>query len=278
MVRIERAFAQRKAEGRKVFVAYLTAGDPDLETTEKLALALEAAGVDILEIGVPFSDPTADGPVIQAASQRALKRGTTLAGILERIASLRRRSDIPVVLFGYFNPILSYGVERFARDAAAAGVDGLLVVDLPFEESGELRRYSDPASLAFISLVAPTTDAARARNILRRASGFVYAISMTGVTGTSTPIQADIRRDLQRFRAETDLPIVAGFGIATAGQAAGIAPLADGIVIGSALVRLIAEKAGRNDLVETAASYALEIRMAIDGKRRKEPAGVGEGK
>ncbi|HOI75779.1 MAG TPA: tryptophan synthase subunit alpha [Syntrophales bacterium] len=278
MVRIERAFAQRKAEGRKVFVAYLTAGDPDLETTEKLALALEAAGVDILEIGVPFSDPTADGPVIQAASQRALMRGTTLAGILERIASLRRRSDIPVVLFGYFNPILSYGVERFARDAAAAGVDGLLVVDLPFEESGELRRYSDPASLAFISLVAPTTDAARARNILRRASGFVYAISVTGVTGTSTPIQADIRRDLQRFRAETDLPIVAGFGIATAGQAAGIAPLADGIVVGSALVRLIAEKAGRNDLVETAASYAREIRMAIDGKRRKEPAGVGEGK
>ncbi len=277
MGRIERAFAQRKAEGRKVFVAYLTAGDPDLETTEKLALVLESAGVDIIEIGVPFSDPTADGPVIQAASQRALKRGTTLAGILERIASLRRRSDIPVVLFGYFNPILSYGVERFARDAAAAGVDGLLVVDLPFEEAGELRRYSDPAGLAFISLVAPTTDAVRARTILSRATGFVYAISVTGVTGTSMPIQDDIRRDLQRFRAETDLPIVAGFGIATAGQAAGIAPLADGIVIGSALVRLIAEKAGRNDLVETAASYALEIRMAIDGKRRKELAGVGEG-
>ncbi len=278
MGRIEEAFARRKAEGRKVFVAYLTAGDPDLQTTEALALALEAAGVDILEIGVPFSDPTADGPVIQAASQRALKRGTTLAGILERIASLRRRSDISVVLFGYFNPILSYGVERFARHAAAAGVDGLLVVDLPFEEAGELRRYSDPAGLAFISLVAPTTDAARARTILHRARGFVYAISVTGVTGTSTPRPDDVRHDLERIRVETDLPVVAGFGIATAGQASAIAPFADGIVIGSALVRLIAEKAGRNDLVETVASYAREIRMAIDGKRWEEPAGAGERK
>jgi tryptophan synthase alpha chain len=259
-------------------VAYLTAGDPDLETTEVLVLALEAAGVDILEIGIPFSDPTADGPVIQAASQRALKRGTTLAGILDRIHSLRRRSEIPVVLFGYYNPILSYGVERFARDAAAAGVDGLLVVDLPFEEAGELRRYSDPAGLAFVSLVAPTTDVGRVRMILRRATGFVYAISVTGVTGTSKPRPDDVRRDLERVREETDLPVVAGFGIATAGQASAIAPFADGIVIGSALVRLIGEKRGRDDLVETAASYAREIRVAIDGKRREEPAGDGEGK
>ncbi|NPU86233.1 MAG: tryptophan synthase subunit alpha [Syntrophaceae bacterium] len=272
--RIEKAFARRKAEGRKVFVAYLTAGDPDLETTEALALALEAAGVDILEIGVPFSDPTADGPVIQAASQRALKRGTTLAGILDRIDSLRRRSDIPVVLFGYFNPILSYGVERFARDAAAAGVDGLLVVDLPFEETGELRRFTDPAGLAFISLVAPTTDTKRARTILRRATGFVYAISVTGVTGTSTPRPDDVRRDLERIREETDLPIVAGFGIATAGQAAGIAPLADGIVVGSALVRLIRENAGSVNLVKTAVSFVREIREAIDGKRQEGPGGL----
>ncbi len=274
MGRIERVFARRKAEERKVFVAYLTAGDPDLETTEKLALALESAGVDILEIGVPFSDPTADGPVIQAAAQRALKGGTTLSGILDRIRSLRRRSEIPLVIFGYYNPILSYGAERFARDAAAAGADGLLVVDLPFEEAGELRRYSDPEGLAFISLVAPTTDASRAAKILRRASGFVYAISVTGVTGTCTPQPNDVRQDMDRIRAETHLPIVAGFGIATARQAAGIAAFADGIVIGSALVRLVGERAGSMDLVETAASYAREIRRAIDERRQEGPGGL----
>jgi tryptophan synthase alpha chain len=267
MGRIERAFARRKAEGRKVFVAYLTAGDPDLETTEELALVLKAAGVDILEIGVPFSDPTADGPVIQAASQRALKRGTTLAGILERIGSLRRRSEIPVVLFGYFNPILSYGLERFARDAAAAGVDGLLVVDLPFEEAEELRRYTDPAGLDFISLVAPTTDAARAGRILRGATGFVYAISVTGVTGTSRPRAEDVRLHLERIRAQTDLPVVAGFGIAGAEQAAGIAPFADGIVVGSALVRIVGEEAGEAGPVGGAAAFAREIRNAIDERR-----------
>jgi tryptophan synthase alpha chain len=266
MGHIEKVFAERKAQGRKVFVAYLTAGDPDLETTEELALALESAGVDILEVGVPFSDPTADGPVIQAASQRALKRGTTLADILDRIGSLRRRSNIPVVLFGYYNPILSYGAERFARDATAAGADGLLVVDLPFEEAGELRRYTDPMGLAFVSLIAPTTDKARVKKILRRAAGFVYAISVTGVTGTSRPQAEEVRRDLERIRTETDLPVVAGFGIATARQAAEIAPFADGIVVGSALVRLIGEKTGRAERIEATASFAREIRDALDGK------------
>ena len=162
MGRIEERFKALKKEGRKAFVAYLTAGDPDLETTARLIPALEAAGVDILEIGVPFSDPTADGPVIQAASQRALKKGATLEKILAMIAALRRTSEIPIVLFGYYNPILSYGPERFAADAAAAGVDGILVVDLPPEEADELRRYTDPAGLAFITLIAPTTDPARA--------------------------------------------------------------------------------------------------------------------
>ncbi|MEI7673519.1 MAG: tryptophan synthase subunit alpha, partial [Deltaproteobacteria bacterium] len=150
MGRIEKRFTALKKEGKKAFVAYLTAGDPDLETTAKLIPALEAAGVDIVEIGVPFSDPTADGPVIQAASQRALKRGVTLKKILAMIAGLRRISEIPIVLFGYYNPILSYGPARFATDAAASGVDGILVVDLPPEEADELRQYSDPAGLDFI--------------------------------------------------------------------------------------------------------------------------------
>ena len=264
MGRIEERFTALKKEGRKTFVAYLTAGDPDLETTARLIPALEAAGVDIIEIGVPFSDPTADGPIIQAASQRALKNGATLKKILAMIADLRRTSGIPIVLFGYYNPILSYGPERFAADAAASGVDGLLVVDLPPEEADELRRYSDPAGLAFITLIAPTTDPKRARKILRRATGFVYYISVTGVTGMAVPRPDDVRRDVTRLKGMTALPVAVGFGISTPEQASAIAPLADGVVVGSALVRLIRDNGGSGDLIPAAASFAAEIRQAID--------------
>jgi len=264
MGRIEERFTALKKEGRKAFVAYLTAGDPSLEKTEELIPALEAAGVDIMEIGVPFSDPTADGPVIQAASQRALKRGATLEKILAMISELRRTSGIPIVLFGYYNPILSYGPERFAADAAASGVDGILVVDLPPEEADELRRFTDPAGLAFITLIAPTTDPKRARKILRRATGFVYYISVTGVTGTAVPRPDDVRRDVTRLKGITALPVAVGFGISTPAQAATIAPLADGVVVGSALVRLIGEKGGSGDLIPAATSFAAEIRQAID--------------
>ncbi len=264
MGRIEAKFAAMKKANQKTFVAYLTAGDPDLEATAKLIPALETAGVDIVEIGVPFSDPTADGPAIQAASQRALKHGATLAKILAMIAGLRRRSAIPIVLFGYYNPILSYGPERFAADAAAAGVDGILVVDLPPEEADELRRFTDPAGLAFITLIAPTTDPGRAQKILRGAKGFVYYISITGVTGTAIPRPDDVRRDVERLRGMTALPLAVGFGISTPDQAAAIAPLADGVVVGSALVRLIGEKGAGNDLIPAAAAYAATIRRAID--------------
>ncbi len=264
MGRIEARFAALKKEGRRAFVAYLTAGDPDLETTARLIPALEAAGVDVVEVGIPFSDPTADGPVIQAASQRALKNGATPAKILAMVTALRMKCSVPIVLFGYFNPILSYGPERFAADAAAAGADGLLVVDLPPEEAAELRRYTDPAGLAFITLVAPTTDPSRARKILRGAAGFVYYISVTGVTGTAVPKPENIRADVERLRGLTRLPIAVGFGISTPEQAAAIAPAADGVVIGSALVRLIAEKSGGADLIPAAAAYAAAIRRAID--------------
>ena len=264
MGRIEERFAALKKEKRKAFVAYLTAGDPDLETTANLIPALEAAGVDIVEIGVPFSDPTADGPVIQAASQRALKKGATLKKILAMIAALRRTCGIPIVLFGYYNPILSYGPERFAVDAAAAGVDGILAVDLPPEEADELRKYSDPAGLDFVTLIAPTTDPKRARKILRRATGFVYYISVTGVTGTAVPKPDDVRRDLERLQGMTALPVAVGFGISTPAQAAAIAPLADGVVVGSALVRLIGDKGESGGLIPAAASFAADIRRAID--------------
>jgi tryptophan synthase alpha chain len=264
MGRIESKFAALKKNGRKAFVAYLTAGDPEMETTARLIPALELAGVDIIEIGVPFSDPTADGPVIQAASQRALKEGATLAKILAMIAALRLTSAIPIVLFGYYNPILSYGPATFAVDAAASGVDGILVVDLPPEEAGELRKYTDKAGLAFITLIAPTTDPKRARKILRGATGFVYYISVTGVTGTTVARPEDVRRDVERIQAMMTLPVAVGFGISTPEQAAAIAPLADGVVIGSALVRLISENMGSGDLIPAVSSFAAKIRQAID--------------
>ena len=264
MGRIEERFKALKNEGRKAFIAYLAAGDPDLETTVKLIPALEVAGVDILEIGVPFSDPTADGPVIQAASQRALKKGVTLEKILAMIAGLRRVSEIPIVLFGYYNPILNYGPERFAADAAAAGVDGILVVDLPPEESEELKRYADPEGLAVITLIAPTTDPRRARKILQGAAGFVYYISVTGVTGTAVPRPDDVQRDLKQLKKMTRLPVAVGFGISTPAQAATIAPLADGVIIGSALVRLIGVKKKSIGLIRNVFSFAEEIRRAID--------------
>jgi tryptophan synthase alpha chain len=264
MGRIEERFTALNRERRKAFIAYLTAGDPSLEKTEELIPALEIAGVDIIEVGVPFSDPTADGPVIQAASQRALKKGATLAKILAMIVRLRRSSGIPIVLFTYYNPILSYGPESFARDAAAAGVDGILVVDLPPEEADELRRYTDPAGFDFITLIAPTTDPQRAHKILRGATGFVYYISVTGVTGTAVPRPDDVRRDVERLREMTALPIAVGFGISTPEQAAAIAPLADGVVIGSALVRLIGENGESAGLIENASSFAGEIRRAIN--------------
>lgn len=263
MGRIGEKFQDLKNRGEKAFIAYLTAGDPDLDKTEALIEALADAGVDILEVGVPFSDPTADGPAIQAAAQRALKAGATLENILEMIARIRRKISIPILLFGYYNPVFSYGNERFAREAKEAGVDGVLIVDLPPEEAAELRRYTDRAGIDFISLIAPTTDAARMLSIIRDASGFLYYISVTGVTGTALPVLEDIRRDVGKIREQTSLPIAVGFGISTPAQAGAIAPLADGIVIGSAVVRLIEKHGQQADLVPVVSAYAKGIKQAI---------------
>ena len=263
MGRIGEKFQELKSRGEKAFIAYLTAGDPDLDKTEALMEALAAAGVDILEVGVPFSDPTADGPAIQAAAQRALTAGTSLGGILEMITRLRQKISIPILLFGYYNPIFSYGNERFAREAKEAGVDGILVVDLPPEEAMELRRYTDPAGMDFISLIAPTTDSGRMRSIANEASGFLYYISVTGVTGTALPVLEDIRGDVGKIRAMTSLPIAVGFGISTPEQAKAIAPLADGIVIGSAVVRLIEKHGQQEDLIPIVSAYATGIKKAI---------------
>ena len=261
--RIERTFRDLKQKKEKALVVYLTAGDPDLQTTRGLILALEQAGVDVIEIGVPFSDPTADGPVIQAASQRSLHRGTTLSGILDMIESLREVSDIPIILFGYYNPIFSYGNERFAARAKRAGVDGILVVDLPPEESHELRQHTDRAGLDFISLIAPTTSDNRIARIAKNATGFLYYISITGVTGTAQPLMQNIRVDVERIRKISALPLVIGFGISTPAQAARIVSYADGVVIGSAFVRLIEENGAKDDLIQIASSFVKDIKKAL---------------
>ncbi len=265
MGRSGKKFQELKQKNEKALVVYLTAGDPDLPTTEALIPALASAGVDILEIGVPFSDPTADGPVIQAASLRAIKSGATLAKILEMITRVRQVSDIPIVLFGYYNPVFIFGCEAFALRAKAAGVDGILIVDLPPEEAAELRRYTDRAGIDFISLIAPTTADERIRWITEKAKGFLYYISVTGVTGTAKPNVENIRRDVARIRKASDLPVAVGFGISTPGQAAAIAPHADGIVIGSAIVKMIEENACSNDLIPRVSSFAGAIKKALSG-------------
>ncbi len=260
MGRIERKFDDLKRRGEKALIIYLTAGDPNLTKTYEMVLALDDAGVDIVEIGVPFSDPTADGPIIQAASQRALKGGATLSNILDMIEKVRKVSEIPVVLFGYYNPIFIYGNEKFAIRAKEAGVDGILVVDLPPEESGELRKYTDKSGIDFISLITPTSDDDRIKKISEEASGFIYYISVMGVTGTKKPEIVDVKRDVERIRKITSLPVGVGFGISTPQQAGVIAKYADGIVVGSAIVRLIEENSEREDLVEKVSSFVGEFK------------------
>lgn len=263
MSRIENKFSELRKKGDKALIVYLTAGDPSIEVTEELIPALAAAGVDVFEIGVPFSDPTADGPVIQAAAQRALKKGATLKKVLDMIKRVRERSEIPIVLFGYYNPIFSHGREKFAESAKDAGVDGVLVVDLPPEEAWELRRHTDPVGIDFISLIAPTTDDKRIKKITAGARGFIYYISVTGVTGTKKPVVGDIEKDVVRIRHFSSLPVAVGFGISTARQAAEIAPLADGVVVGSAFVQMIKENSWRDDLIPLVAQYAAELKKSL---------------
>jgi tryptophan synthase alpha chain len=262
MNRIEKKFGELNAKGEKALILYLTAGDPNLEQTEELILALDGAGVDILEIGVPFSDPTADGPVIQEAAQRSLRGGTTLAAILEMIARVRKVAAIPIVLFTYYNPIFAYGNERFAGQAKEAGVDAVLVVDLPPEEADELRTFTDPHGIDFITLTAPTTDDRRLEKIVTTSSGFIYYISVTGVTGTKEPEPEAAAQDLRRIRKVTDLPVAVGFGISTAAQVRKFAALADGVVIGSAFVKWIARHSQEQDFLQQAAAYARELKEA----------------
>jgi tryptophan synthase alpha chain len=240
--RIERRFAELKEAGRGGLITFVCAGDPDAETSAEILAGLPAAGADLIEIGMPFSDPMADGPAIQAGSLRALGAGMTLARTLDLVRGFRRRDETtPVVLMGYFNPIWRYGPARFLEHARAAGVDGLIVVDLPPEEDDELCVPAQGAGVAFIRLVTPTTDDERLPKVLANARGFLYYVSIAGITGTRAPIPEQVVAAVARLRRHTSLPVAVGFGIRTPAQAAAIANVADAAVIGSALVSHIAD-------------------------------------
>lgn len=241
MSRIADRFEALKAEGRGGLVTFVTAGDPDLDTSREILFGLAAAGADLIELGMPFSDPMADGPAIQAGSLRALKGGMTLKKTLALVAEFRKRdNETPVVLMGYYNPIYIYGTDAFTADAKAAGVDGLIIVDLPPEEVHEIEGPARAAGIDIIYLTAPTSDDARLPVVVARASGFVYYVSITGITGTRSAAIGDIQSAVKRIRRHTDLPIGVGFGIKTPEQAAEIASVANAAVVGSALVDIIA--------------------------------------
>lgn len=263
MNRIDATFERLRGAGRKPLVGYLTAGDPDAATSERNIRAALRAGVDVLELGVPFSDPTADGPTIQEAAQRALAAGMNVTRVLELVARLRRDVEAPIVLFGYANPFFRYGYERLCADAAAAGADGLLVVDLPFEMSGELRPHAERNGLALIPLVAPTTPPERARLVLEGARGFVYYIMVRGVTGARGRVAGDLAERVAALRGVTGLPIAAGFGVSSGAQAREVAQAADAVVVGSALVKAAAE--GRVEALVKEIAEALATRPSQKG-------------
>ena len=238
--RIDRRFAELKKEGRAALVTFITAGDPDPATSLAILKSLPGAGADIIELGMPFSDPMADGPTIQASSQRALKAGQTSRKTLEMVRSFRAADDAtPIVLMGYYNPIYIYGVDRFLADAKSAGVDGLIVVDLPPEEDAELCLPALKAGLNFIRLATPTTDDKRLPAVLANTSGFVYYVSITGITGAATPDANRVASAIARIKRHTKLPVAVGFGVKNAAQAQAIAQDADGVVVGSALVEAL---------------------------------------
>jgi tryptophan synthase alpha chain len=240
--RIDRRFAALKAEGRPALVTFTTAGDPDYDTSLAIIKALPKAGADVIEVGMPFSDPMADGPAIQASGQRALKGGQTLKKTLAIVRSFRQGdADTPIILMGYYNPIYSYGNARFLDDAKAAGVDGLIIVDLPPEADDELCLPAIEHDLNFIRLAAPTTDDRRLPAVLKNTSGFVYYVSITGITGMASPDPARVAASVERIKRHTTLPVAVGFGVKTASQAKAIGGAADGVVVGSAIVRAIRE-------------------------------------
>lgn len=263
MNRIVARFAQLKKQGQKGFVVYIGAGDPDLEATRRLALAFDRLGVDILELGVPFSDPLADGLVNQLAAQRGLQSGTTPPKVLETVAAIRRESQIPIILYIYFNLVHRYGLEKFVQDAGRAGVDGLLVLDLPPEEAANYERLMKQSDLCNIYLVAPTTPEDRIEFIVKRGQGFIYYVSREGVTGMQTKVADTLAEMTRKIRTHTDLPIAVGFGISNPDQARTVAKNAEAVVVGSAVVDRIARYGNAPDLLEQVSSFTSTLVSAV---------------
>lgn len=261
--RIDATFAALRAQRRAALIPFLTAGDPDMGTTHELMRAAAENGADLLEIGVPFSDPTADGPVLQRSSEIGLRAGASLGRVLELVADFRRASDIPVILYGYYNPIFRYGPQRFATDARQAGVDGLLVIDLPPEEADELLAWTKPAGVHVIFVLAPTSGPERVRKVVRLARGFIYYVSVTGVTGVRPMLVASVRPAVERLRQATNLPIGVGFGITTPEQAGAVAEFADAAVVGSAIMRLVDQHRGTSRVIPEVAAFIQQLKEGM---------------
>ena len=268
--RLAATFADLRARGERALVAYLTAGDPSLGATERLVREAAARGADIVELGVPFSDPIADGPVIQRAAMRALERGISVARVLETVATLRAETAVPFVLLTYYNPVLAFGLKAFARTAADAGVDGVIVADLPPEEAGPSAAEAEAAGLDLVHLVAPTSTPARVRLIARRSRGFIYVVSLTGVTGERRELPRDLEAQITALRRVTTKPVCVGFGIGHPDQVAAVGRLADGVIVGSAIVRLIEERAGSPSLVKDVGDFIAALKEPL------REAGLGD--
>ncbi|HTO55777.1 MAG TPA: tryptophan synthase subunit alpha [Myxococcota bacterium] len=263
MNRIDAAFAKARAEKRAALIVFVTGGDPDLETTAELIPELAAAGADVIELGFPHSDPIGEGPTIQASSQRSLAHHTSLSQVLELVRRVRGVTDVPLVLMGYLNNVLAHGEERLAKDAAAAGADGLIVADTPFEETELLSRACAEAGVHRVLMVAPTSTPARVVRIAAKSRGFVYCVSVTGVTGSRQSLPPDLDQLVGRIRRVTATPIGVGFGVSTPEQAAQVARLADGVIVGSALVAKIGAARGREEAVRAARAFVAELAAAV---------------
>lgn len=256
MSRIHKAF-----ENGKAFIPFLTGGDPDIATTEKLILAMAENGADLIEIGIPFSDPIAEGPVIQEADERALKNGCTTDDLFELVKRVRTKTEVPLIFMTYYNPVFSYGNERFFKNASEAGIDGIIVPDVPFEESEEIRSVSKKYGVDLINMIAPTSDE-RIEKIAKVAEGFLYCVSSLGVTGVREKITTNVGEMIEKVRKVSDIPCAIGFGISNPEQAHTMAQVSDGVIVGSAIVRLIAESG--NEAVEKVSSYVKEMKAAAN--------------
>jgi tryptophan synthase alpha chain len=261
--RLESTFERLRSRGEKALIAYIMAGDPSLAETEQLVLALERAGADIIELGVPFSDPIADGPVIQQAAERALRNGTSLRQILALVQSLRQRTDIPIVLMVYYNSIHALGVEAFCKAAGAAGVDGLIVPDMPPDEAGPLKGPASAAGLRLVFLLAPTSTPARRAYVAKESQGFLYYVSLTGITGAKIQNMAEVRKNVEKIRRTAKIPVAVGFGISTPEDAATVAAMADGVIVGSAIVKQIAARQQSPELIPAVGAFVGSLKAAI---------------